>query len=165
MAHIEKSIEVNVPVQTAYNQWTQFESFPKFMEGVKEVKQLDDKHLRWTANIAGKEEQWKAEITHQVPDQRIAWRSTTGAENGGAVSFQSLGADKTQVTLRLDYDPEGIVETAGDKLGFVSRRVEGDLKRFKEFIEERGQSTGAWRGEIQGNRVQQKSGSGGSEVF
>lgn len=148
MASIEKTIEVNVPVRVAYNQWTQFEDFPKFMEGVEEVKQLDDKRLRWKAEIAGKDEEWTAEIDEQVPDQRIAWHSTSGAENDGIVTFQSLSPDRTMIKLHLEYDPEGIVESVGDKMGFVSRRVEGDLERFKDFIESRGSETGAWRGSI-----------------
>ncbi len=148
MEHVEKTIEVNVPVQTAYNQWTQFESFPHFMEGVKQVRQLDDKHLHWIAEVGGKKEEWDAEITDQIPDRRIAWRSLSGARNDGVVSFTSADSGKTLVGLRVDYDPQGPVENVGDALGFVTRRVEGDLKRFKEFIEARGTETGAWRGEI-----------------
>jgi uncharacterized membrane protein len=161
MAQIEKAIEVNVPVRTAYNQWTQFEQFPQFMEGVEEVRQLDDKRLNWRASIAGKTEEWQAEIVEQTPDKVVAWRSTTGAENAGHVSFVSAGAEATRVTLRLDYDPEGMVESVGDKLGFVSRRVEGDLERFKEFIEGRGSETGAWRGEIHGGEVEHGTGATG----
>lgn len=157
MEHVEKSIKVDVPVHVAYNQWTQFEDFPKFMEGVKEVKQLDDKHLHWRAKVGGKEEEWNADITEQVPDQRIAWRSTSGAENAGLVTFHSDGTDRTRVTLRLDYDPKGIVENLGDAMGVVGHRVEGDLKRFKEFVESRGTSTGAWRGEIHGGHVEHDS--------
>src|SRR5215207_1923774 len=148
MSQVVKSIDVDVPVRTAYNQWTQFESFPHFMEGVQEVKQLDDKNLHWRATIAGKEEEWDAVITEQEPDMRVAWRSTSGATNAGVVTFHRLGEDKTRVTLQLDYDPEGVVENVGDALGFVSRRVEGDLERFKAFIEAQGHETGAWRGEI-----------------
>jgi uncharacterized membrane protein len=155
MEHVEKSIEVNVPVRVAYNQWTQFEDFPKFMEGVKSVKQLDDKHLHWRANIGGKEEEWNADITEQVPDQRIAWHSTSGAPNAGLVTFHPMDGH-TRITLRLDYDPQGVVENAGDAMGFVGRRVEGDLKRFKEFIESRGTSTGGWRGEIHGQNVEHR---------
>ena len=147
MATIEKSIDVNVPARTAYNQWTQFEEFPRFMEGVLAVRQLDDQHLRWRAKIGGKEEEWDAEITEQIPDKRIAWRSTTGAENAGVVTFHHLSDTTSRVMLQLEYDPEGIVETVGDALGVVSRRVEGDLKRFKEFVESRGTETGAWRRE------------------
>ena len=160
MAHVEKSIEVNVPIRTAYNQWTQFEEFPQFMEGVEQVRQLDDKRLHWKASISGKTEEWDAEITEQLPDQIVAWRSTSGAENSGMVTFAPLGADKTKVTVRIGYEPEGIVETVGDKLGFVDRRVQGDLDRFKEFIEGRGGATGAWRGEIHGGQVDQGASTG-----
>jgi len=148
MATMEKSIEVNVPVQTAYNQWTQFEEFPRFMEGVEEVHQLDDRHLHWRARIAGKEEEWDAEITEQIPDHVIGWRSTSGAANAGIVSFQALGPTQTRVTLRLDYEPQGVVENIGDATGFVSRQVSDDLERFKDYIEHRGTESGGWRGEI-----------------
>jgi uncharacterized membrane protein len=162
MARVEDAIVVNVPVRTAYNQWTQFESFPRFMEGVKNVRQLDDRRLEWQAEIAGKDERWNAEITEQVPDQRVAWRSTSGALNNGVVTFQPADGTSTRVNLQLEYDPEGIVENMGDKMGFVKRRIQGDLKRFKEFIEARGQETGAWRGEIHGERVQSgQTGQGG----
>ena len=153
MASIEKHIDVDVPVSVAYNQWTQFEEFPHFMDGVKSVKQLDDKRLHWVANIAGKEEEWDAEITEQTPDQRVAWTNTTGARNAGVVTFHTVDDRKTRVMLQLDYEPEGLVETVGDKLGFVTRRVTGDLERFKEFIEKRGRETGAWRGEIHGGET------------
>ena len=149
MSSIVKSIDVSVSVRTAYNQWTQFEEFPEFMEGVEEIKQLDDKRLHWRANIAGKTEEWDAVITEQEPDMRVAWTSTTGASNAGVVTFHRLGENQTRVTLQLDYDPEGVVENVGDALGFVSRRVEGDLERFKKFIESRGQETGAWRGTVE----------------
>ena len=148
MPVIEKSIEVNVPVKTAYNQWTQFEEFPKFMEGVEQVKQLDDKRLHWKANIAGKEEEWDAEITEQIPDQRIAWCSTGGAMNDGLVTFAPLSDATSKLTLQMEYVPNGPAEKTGDALGFVTRRVEGDLKRFKDFIETRGRETGAWRGTV-----------------
>jgi uncharacterized membrane protein len=148
MSTVEKSIEVNVPVSTAYNQWTQFEDFPKFMEGVEAVRQLDDTHLHWAANVGGKHKEWQCEITEQIPDQRIAWRSTTGAENAGVATFEAIDANTTRIMLRMDYDPEGITENVGDAVGVVSRRVEGDLERFKEFIESRGQATGAWRGSV-----------------
>lgn len=153
MATIEKSIEVNVPLHTAYNQWTQFEEFPRFMEGIKQVTQLDDKHLHWLAEIGGKEEEWDAEIVEQIPDQRIAWRSTSGKLNAGVVTFHYIAPDKTKIMLQMEYDPEGFVEKAGDMLGIVERRVKGDLDRFKEFIETRNIETGAWRGEIQSERV------------
>jgi uncharacterized membrane protein/general stress protein YciG len=147
-SNIEQSIDVNVPVHTAYNQWTQFEEFPRFMEGVQEVRQLDDRHLHWRANIGGKEKEWDAEITEQVPDQRIAWKNTTGATNAGVVTFHRLNDQQTRVMLQVDYDPEGVVENLGDMIGVVSARVKGDLRRFKDFIESRGQETGAWRGHI-----------------
>ena len=148
MATIEKSIEVEVPVSTAYNQWTQFEEFPRFMDGVEAVKQLGDKRLWWAADIGGRRKEWYAEITEQTPDYRIAWQSEQGADNAGAVSFRPLDSARTSISLQIDYQPEDIVESAGDKLGFVSRRVEGDLNRFKEFIESRGVETGAWRGTV-----------------
>lgn len=148
MSLIVKSVDVGVPVRTAYNQWTQFESFPHFMEGIQEVRQLDDKHLHWRANIAGKEEEWDAVITEQEPDLRVAWTATSGPHNAGVVTFHRLEDAKTRVTLQMEYEPEGVIENVGDMLGFVSRRVEGDLQRFKDFIESRGQETGAWRGEI-----------------
>jgi ribosome-associated toxin RatA of RatAB toxin-antitoxin module len=154
MSTVEKSIEVNVPVRTAYDQWSQFEEFPRFMEGVEEVRQLDDKRLHWRAQIAGKQEEWDAEIIEQVPDQRIVWRSTSGAQNDGTVTFEPIDANRTRVMLRLDYHPQSFMEKAGDALGFVSTRVEGNLKRFKEFIESRGVETGAWRGEIHGAEVE-----------
>ena len=154
MAQIEDSIEVDVPIRTVYNQWTQFEEFPRFMEGVKAVRQLDDKRLAWKAEIAGKDVDWTAEITQQEPDKRIGWRSTSGAENAGSVTFESLDPSKTKVTLRLHYEPEGVVQSTGNALGLVKARVSGDLSRFKKFIETRGMATGAWRGEIHGGQVE-----------
>jgi len=155
MATVEKSIEVNVPEHTAYNQWTQFEDFPKFMEGVREVRQLDDTHLHWRAEVAGKDKEWDAEITEQIPDKRIAWRSTAGALNGGVVTFHKIEDNTTRIMLQMEYDPEGMVEKAGDIVGVFSRRVTGDLERFKEFIEARGQATGAWRGSVQEGQPRQ----------
>ena len=148
MANIEKSIDVEVPVRTAYNQWTQFQEFPRFMDGVTTVTQLDDRSLRWKASIGGKDKEWTAEITEQRPDERVAWKSTSGAKNAGVVTFHRLADRKTRVMLQLEYDPEGVVENVGDAVGVVSTRVTGDLKRFKEFIESRQQETGAWRGEV-----------------
>ena len=148
MSSTEKSIEINVPVSTAYNQWTQFEDFPKFMDGIKEVKQLDDTHVHWRASIGGKEKEWDAEITEQIPDSRIAWRSTTGSRNDGIVTFHKLSETTTRVVVHLDYEPEGAMESAGDSMGVVDKRVEGDLERFKEFLESRGHETGAWRGAV-----------------
>jgi uncharacterized membrane protein len=157
MPRIEKDIVVNVPVTIAYDQWTQFESFPEFMEGVKEVIQLDEKRLRWRAEIAGKDEEWEAEITDQVPDRHIAWRSVTGAMNAGSVTFQLVGDGKTKVSLELTYEPRDATEKVGDALGFLERRVSGDLERFERFIESRGAPTGGWRGEIHGDRVDKGS--------
>jgi uncharacterized membrane protein len=148
MESIEKAIEVDAPLSKVYNQWTQFEEFPQFMEGVKEVRQLDDKRLHWVAEIGGKRKEWDAEIFEQVPDETIAWRSMGGAKNSGQVSFAPAGNNGTRVCLRLNYDPEGAMENMADALGVVGRRVEGDLERFKKFIEARRQETGAWRGEI-----------------
>lgn len=163
MARIEKEIDVNVPVHAAYNQWTQFEEFSKFMEGVKSVRQLDDNRQSWHAEILGKDETWEAEITEQIPDRRIAWHSTSGVQNAGIVTFQPLGTEATKIMLTIEYEPEGTVERAGDWLGVVSKRVEGDLHRFKEFIESRGLETGAWRGTIEGGRVTEPAGRKGSE--
>jgi uncharacterized membrane protein len=152
MEKIEKSIEVRCPVRTVYNQWTQFEEFPRFMAGVKEVRQLDDTHVHWHAEIWGKDKEWDAEIVEQIPDQRIAWRSTSGAPNGGTVRFQPVGADRTVVQLTMEYEPEGAIENIGDKLGVMSARVQNTVEDFKQFIEKRGAETGAWRGEVQGGQ-------------
>jgi len=149
MSTIEQSIDVNVPVSTAYNQWTQFEEFPRFMEGVEAVRQLDNQRLHWRANVGGKVEEWDAIITEQHPEERIAWKNTTGAPNAGVVTFHRLADNKTRIMLQMEYDPQGVVENLGDLLGVVSRRVANDLERFKEFIEARGQETGAWRGEVE----------------
>jgi uncharacterized membrane protein len=148
MANIEKSIDVEVPVRTAYNQWTQFEEFPSFMEGVTTVTQLDDRRLRWQAKIGGKDKEWTAEITEQRPDERVAWKSTSGAQNAGVVTFHRLADRKTRVMLQIDYDPEGVVENVADAVGVVSARVSRDLTRFKDYIESRQHETGAWRGEV-----------------
>ena len=154
MASVQESVDVDVPIRVAYDQWTQFESFPEFMEGVKRVVQLGDKSLEWTAEIMGKEETWTAEIVEQVPDQRIAWRSTSGSPNSGIVSFLPTSDGATRVTLRIEADPQGPVETAGDALGFLDRQVKGDVERFKKYIEQREVPTGAWRGEIRGGDVE-----------
>ena len=158
MAKIEKDIVVDVPVSVAYNQWTQFESFPEFMEGVKEVVQLDEKRLRWHADVKGKDKEWEAEITDQVPDRHIAWRSVTGAPNAGSVRFQSADEGKTKVSLELTYEPQDAAEKVGDALGFLERQVSADLERFKDFIESRGAPTGAWRGEVRGGQVEKGPG-------
>jgi uncharacterized membrane protein len=154
MPSVEQSIEVEVPVATAYNQWTQFEEFPRFMEGVKEVRQLDDKRLHWVAEIGGKTEAWDAEITEQHPDHRIAWKSTSGKDNAGVVTFHRLDEAKTKVMVQLDWDSEGLTESLGAAVGADDRRVKGDLERFKELIEARGAESGAWRGEIEHDRVE-----------
>jgi uncharacterized membrane protein len=148
MSVIDKSIELNVPVNTAYNQWTQFEEFPRFMEGVEQVRQIDDKHLHWKVSIGGKQKEWDAVINEQIPDQRISWMSQEGAKNGGTVTFSKVDENKSKLNLRLEYEPDGAVEKAGDAVGVLSGRVEGDLQRFKEFIESRGHETGAWRGKV-----------------
>ena len=148
MSTIEESVEVNVPVTTAYNQWTQFEDFPHFMEGVERVEQIDDTHLHWEADIAGKHKAWDAVITEQTPDKRIAWSNYDGADNAGVITFHRVSDATTRVMLQMDIKPDGIVESVGDALGFTKRRVKGDLGRFKEFIEARPVETGAWRGDV-----------------
>jgi uncharacterized membrane protein len=152
MERIEKTFDVDCPVNTVYNQWTQFEQFPRFMEGVAEVRQLDDTHLHWKAKIAGKEKEWDAEIVEQVPDKVIAWRSTTGAPNAGTVRFEPLNKDRTRIRLTMDYEPEGFVEKAGDAVGVVSHKVEDAVERFKKLLEQRRSETGGWRGEVHGGR-------------
>ena len=149
MSRIEESIEVEVPVQTAYNQWTQFEDFPRFMEGIEDVRQVDDTHLHWVAEVGGHREEWDAEITEQHPDHRVAWKATSGKGNAGVVTFHRIDEAKTRVMVQLDWEPEGVTEAIGAALGMDSRRVQGDLGRFKELIEGRGRETGAWRGEVE----------------
>jgi hypothetical protein len=146
---VEKSLIVNVPVSRAYNQWTQFEEFPNFMSGVDTVTQLSDDRLVWLAEIAGVRRQWEAQILEQVPDRKVAWAATQGATNAGSVTFEDLGGDQTSVTLVLEYEPEGLVEQAGDALNVIERQAQGDLERFKEFIEAEGYASGAWRGSVQ----------------
>jgi uncharacterized membrane protein len=148
MPTIEQSIEVNVPVSTAYNQWTQFEEFPEFMQGVEYVNQIDDTHLRWKADIGGTSHEWEAEITEQRPDERIAWKTTGGKGHSGVVTFHRLGEDQTRVMLQMDWEPEGLKESAGSALGLDDRQIKGDLERFKEIIESRGSESGSWRGEV-----------------
>ena len=148
MAHISESIEVNCPVSEVYNQWTQFEEFPKFMEGVKEVRQLDSTHLHWVAEIGGHTQEWDAEITEQHPDERVAWKNVGGKQNAGVVTFHRLDAEHTRLMVQFDFMPEGLIEKLGDAIAAPDRRVAGDLRRFKEMIESRGSETGAWRGEV-----------------
>jgi len=145
---VEKSIIVNVPVSTAYNQWTQFEDFPQFMGGITSVTQLGDDRMQWVAEIAGVRRQWEAKVLEQVPDSKVAWAATEGATNAGAVTFTDLGGGQTSVHLSLEYEPEGLVEKIGDKLNVVENQAEGDLDRFKAFIESEGYATGAWRGTV-----------------
>ena len=148
MTTIEQSMDVEVPVSTAYNQWTQFEEFPEFMEGVETVTQVTDDRLHWKTKIAGVEREFDAQITEQHPDERVAWRSLDGPDQAGVVTFHKLDPTTTRVMLQLDFEPEGLVEQVGDKLGLVKGRVKGDLERFKVFIEKRSAETGAWRGDI-----------------
>ncbi len=148
MSTTEQSIEVNVPIKVAYDQWTQFEEFPQFMEGVESVRQVSDTRTHWSTEIAGVKREFDAEITEQHPEERIAWKSVGGPTHAGVVTFHRLDDDRTRIMLQLDIDPEGIVETVGDKLGFIQRRSAGDMERFKEFIEARGVETGGWRGEV-----------------
>ncbi len=152
---VESAIEVDVPVSTAYNQWTQFEQFPQFMDSVQQVRQIDDTHLHWCATVAGKTKEWDAEITEQIPDQCIAWRSTSGARNSGVVSFHRISEARTRVTLRIDYETETMGEKIGDTLGGMKLTARGSLKRFKDVIEGRGAQTGAWRGTVTQGTVTQ----------
>lgn len=145
---VSESIEINVPVKTAYNQWTQFEDFPQFMKSVKEIRQLDDKHLHWRANVAGEEKEWDVEITEQVPDKRIAWRSITGVKNGGVATFHKISDTCCRVMVQMDYEPENAIESVGDAMGAVRMELRGNLQNFKELLEKRGSETGGWRGEI-----------------
>jgi uncharacterized membrane protein len=151
---VEQSIEVEVPVQKAYNQWTQFEAFPSFMEDVKQVRQLGDSRLHWVAEIAGTRKEWDARITRQVPDEVIAWESEGGTKNDGTVVFTPLdGGRRTKIDLYMDYETDGVKEAVGSVAGVPSRAVGGDLERFKEFIENRGTETGAWRGQVAHGRA------------
>jgi uncharacterized membrane protein len=148
MATVEKSVEVSVPVTTAYNQWTQFEDFPKFMENVESVRQIDETHLHWVAEYGGERQEWDAEITEQIPDERIAWQGQGGVQQSGEVMFEAIDDARTKVTVRMDWEPEGMKEKVGAAVGADSRSVGEDLDRFKELIEERGVETGAWRGSV-----------------
>lgn len=149
MQRIEKTIDVNAPLRQVYNQWTQFEEFPRFMPGIKAVRQIDDTHLHWIARFwHGFDEEWDAEITEQEPDRRISWKSISGTVNAGTVEFESIGDRQTRVGLTMAYEPEGVVENAGDMLGLVDVQVERAVRGFKEFIETRAEATGAWRGEV-----------------
>jgi uncharacterized membrane protein len=148
MSGITQSVDVDVPITTVYNQWTQFESFPQFMEGVEEVRQLDNKHTHWVTTVGGATREFDATITEQHPDERVAWRADSGPHHAGVITFHQLDPTRTRVTAQMEIDPEGFLEKVGDKLGMVEGRVKGDLQRFKEFIEQRGSETGAWRGDV-----------------
>jgi uncharacterized membrane protein len=148
MSTIQKSVEVDVPVSTAYNQWTQFETFPEFMEGVERITQVDATHTHWKTKIGGVTREFDAEITEQHPDERVAWHTLDSPRQAGVVTFHRLGEGRSKVMLQMDFEPEGVVEKAGDTLGVVERRVSGDLDRFKRFIESRGVESGGWRGDV-----------------
>jgi uncharacterized membrane protein len=148
MSSVTESIDVRVPVRTAYNQWTQFEEFPRFMEGIERVDQLDDTRLHWVAKVGGKTKEWDAKIVEQTPDQRVAWQATSGAPNAGVVTFHRIDDGTTRVTVQMDIEPEGPIEKLGDAAGVPDRQVKKDLERFKEFVESRGHETGSWRGEV-----------------
>ncbi|MGW1886051.1 SRPBCC family protein [Streptomyces sp. NPDC001970] len=149
MSTVKESVEVEVPVSTAYNQWTQFEEFPNFMEGVEEVRQLDDRHTHWTTKIGGVRREFDTEIVDQFPDERIAWRTTGGdTKQKGMVRFQRLDDTHTRVELVMDVEPTGAVEKTAAMTGMIDRRVKGDMRRFKEFVEHRGSQSGGWRGRI-----------------
>jgi uncharacterized membrane protein len=148
MSTVVESVDVAVPVRTAYNQWTMFEQFPQFMEGVTEVRQLDDTRLHWVVDIAGVHREFDAEITEQHPDERVAWNSIDGPRHAGVVTFHRLDEEHTRVTAQMEIEPDGLVEQAGAKTGIVDLRVKGDMKRFRDYIESRGQATGAWRGDV-----------------
>lgn len=154
MASVTESIIVNCPISTVYNQWTQFEEFPRFMEGVEAVSQTDDTHLHWVAEAGGKRHEWDAEITEQRPDEVVAWRALDGHFNSGRVMFERIDGTTTKVTVEMEHETEGIMEALGSAIGADSRQVKSDLERFKEYIESRGAETGGWRGEVQaGQRV------------
>lgn len=153
-----QAIDVEVPVRVAYNQWTEFEEFPRFMGGVEQVRQLDDTHLHWVASIAGVRREWDAEIVEQIPDKCVAWRSLDGATNRGTVTFEPTTPGTTRVTLVLDFEPEGVTETIGDKLGVVAGQAKADLERFRHFVTTRGAETGGWRGEVHGGDVKEERG-------
>ncbi|MGY5883933.1 SRPBCC family protein [Modestobacter lacusdianchii] len=148
MANVEKSIDVDVPIRQAYDQWTQFETFPQFMNGVERITQLDDRHTHWVTKVGGVEREFDAEITEQHPDERVAWKSTDGKSHAGVVTFHKISDTTTRVMVQIDWEPEGVVEKVGAAVGVDDRQISADVKRFKEFIESRGTETGAWRGDV-----------------
>jgi uncharacterized membrane protein len=156
MATIEQSIEVDVPVTVAYNQWTQFEEFPSFMEGVEAVRQVDDTHLHWVVSHNGKEYEFDTEISEQHPDERVAWSTTGGKTHAGVVTFHRLSDERTRIMVQMDWEPEGMLETLGAALGSDDRRVKADLNRFKELVESRAYASGSWRGEVDRGEVVQE---------
>jgi uncharacterized membrane protein len=150
LSFAQDSIELDVPISTAYNQWTQFEAFPRFMQDVEEVRQIDDTHLHWRAKIAGKPVEWDSEITTQIPDRRISWRSTSGPPNSGAVTFDRVTQNRTRITLRMSYRAPGVAGKIADAVGAVRMELSGNLHRFADFIQSRQRETGAWRGTVSG---------------
>lgn len=148
MSSVTESVDVNVPVSAAYNQWTQFEEFPQFMDGVDQISQLDEAHTHWVTSIGGVQREFDAEITEQHPDERVAWTSTDGTTHAGVVTFHRLSDAQCRVTVQLDWQPAGVVEKVGSALGLDSRQVKSDLARFKKIIEDRGSESGGWRGDI-----------------
>ena len=160
LSFVQDSIEVDVPISTAYNQWTQFEDFPNFMKDVEEVRQVDDTHLHWRASSGGKPVEWDSEITTQIPDRRISWRSTSGPPNSGAVTFDRVADNRTRITLRMSYRAPGLVEKVGDALGAVRMELSGNLHRFADFIQSRQRETGAWRGTVTGGSTAGDEGAG-----
>ncbi|WET82347.1 SRPBCC family protein [Amycolatopsis sp. QT-25] len=148
MSTITEMVDVEVPVKTAYDQWTQFESFPQFMEGVEEIRQIDATRTHWVTKFGGVSREFDATITGQHPDERVAWTSESGPDHAGVITFHRLDDNKTRITAQMDIDPEGFAENVADKLGVLDRRIKGDMKRFKEFIESRGRGSGAWRGDV-----------------
>lgn len=148
-ARVKEAIEVAVPVTTAYNQWTQFEEFPSFMDGIEQVRQVDDTHLHWVASVGGRQRQWDAVISEQRPDERVAWHATSGKRNAGVVTFHRLADDRSKVMVQLDFEPDGLRETVGTILGLDRRRIKGDLERFSHLLERRGAESGAWRGTVE----------------
>ena len=150
MSTVEQSIDIDVPVRVAYDQWTQFESFPQFMDGIEEVRQIDDTHLHWRAKIAGHVTEWDAVITEQIPDERVAWKATDGTLNAGVVTFHRLGDSSSRVMVQIEHESDGVMEKVGSALGVDTHEVKSSLKRFKELVEDRGGPTGAWRGTVEG---------------
>ncbi len=148
MTSVTESVDVEVPISVVYNQWTQFESFPEFMNGVERIIQTDDRHSHWVTKIGGADREFDTEITEQHPEERVAWKSTDGTTHAGVITFHRLSEQSTRVTAQIDWQPEGLVEKAGAVLGVDDHQVKADLKRFKKFIESRGQETGGWRGDV-----------------